>query len=215
MQSSWENFWKKNQPGSFVKVSWSKRRAVHILEQYVSKNMNVLDAGCGSGFFSKFFCDQGTRTTALDYSPAALELAKRVTKGRVKTVRADLVSEKLKNIFDERFDLIFTDGLFEHFSSQDQDQILQNFCSVLAPQGLIITFVPNRWSPWQLLRPFVMPGIKEQPFILKQLVRLNERNGLKVISSGGINTLPFRFSLEGSVASVLGMLLFTVGKRSP
>ena len=152
-------------------------------------------------------------TTAVDYSAAALAMTEQLTQGKVKTVQTDFLKGDLPQKLNAKFEVIFTDGLFEHFSTEEQDRIMRNLISVLAEGGRIITFVPNRFSPWEIIRPFFMPGIEEKPFVLPQLIRLQERNGLKVTAKGGVNTLPFAFSFEGKIAEYLGMLLYTIARE--
>lgn len=213
MKEHWENFWQKSSAPEAKSVSWSKRRVLFILEMYLADKRQVVDAGCGSGFYSAFFCDKGIKTVSLDYSESALRLTKVATSGRANLVQVDLLKQSLTELVPGKADMIFTDGLFEHFSREQQDHILRNFSSVLSERGLIITVVPNRWSPWQLIRPLMMPGIEEKPFTLQGLIDLNLRNDLTVVAQGGLNTFPFRFSPEGCVAAGLGMLLYTVAKR--
>lgn len=209
----WNNYWSLEQTKKFTKVSWSKKRVSRVLQPYVSVGKRALDAGCGSGFFSQYFCNNGMQTTALDYSQSALDIAKEKTNGRAQIVKADLVKENLEKIVRTKFEIIFSDGLLEHFSIEDQDKIVSNWFKVLADDGVLVTFVPNRWSPWELIRPFFMPGIEEDPFVLSQLIELNERNGLKVIASGGVNTVPFPFSPDAMFGSMWGMLLYTIAKK--
>ena len=210
----WNNFWGRKKVSDFDVISWSKRRILKIIAPYLRANATALDAGCGSGFFSKCFCDSGMVTYALDYSSEALEMAKQLTGGRASTLQEDLLSADLPNRVQERFDVIFSDGLFEHFEMRDQDRIMKNFVSLLSDKGVVITFVPNRWSPWELIRPFYMPGIHEQPFVLKKLKELNERTNLEVLVSGGINTLPFAWSPDAVFGPLFGMLLFTISKKN-
>ena len=209
----WENFWGRGASQKFQKISWSKRRILKVLAPCLQPGKSALDAGCGSGFFADHFSRQGVMTTAVDYSAAALAMTEKLTQGKVKTVQADFLKEDLSGKLNTKFDLVFTDGLFEHFSTEEQDKIMRNLLSVLAEGGRIITFVPNRFSPWEIIRPLFMPGIEEKPFVLPQLVRLQERNGLKIIQKGGVNTFPFAVSVEGKVAEVFGMLLYTVTSR--
>lgn len=209
----WNQFWSLEQTQQFTKPSWSKRRIIRVISPYVIKGKNALDAGCGSGFFSKFFCDQGMRTVALDYSEKALEIARDMTKGRARLIRQSLLCDELFSKIDERFDFIFTDGLLEHFMGMDQDKIIGNLRSILKDGGTLATFVPNRFSPWELIRPFFMPGIEETPFVLKKLVDVHERNGFKIVNKGGINTLPFAFSLDKYVGRFWGMLLFVIARK--
>ena len=208
----WNHYWERGQTQRFTRVSWSKRRIIRILQPYLRTGCHALDAWCGSGFFSQFFCESGMRATALDYSRSALEIAGSKTRGRAKLVQANLVEDDLSVKLTDRYHLVFTDGLLEHFVPADQDRIIRNLMSVLADDGVIVTFVPNRWSPWELIRPLYMPGIKEDPFRLGELVDLHERNHLQVLARGGINTVPFAFSPDGLFGPVFGMLLFTIAK---
>ncbi|VAX34891.1 hypothetical protein MNBD_UNCLBAC01-1530 [hydrothermal vent metagenome] len=209
----WNNFWSLEETKKFTQVSWSKKRIIRTLSPYINKGKSALDAGCGSGFFSKFFCDQDMQTVSLDYSKQALEIAKAMTEGRTKAIKKDLLFLDVASEIEERFDVIFSDGLLEHFSAEDQNKIVGNFFSLLKDDGVVVTFVPNRWSPWQLIRPFFMPGIEETPFVLKDLINVHERNGLTVIQQGGLNTFPFAFSPDKFFGRTFGMLLFTVSKK--
>ncbi len=211
--SDWNRFWNDDSTQKFTQVSWSKRRILRVLKPYVVSQQRALDAGCGSGFFSKYFCDEGMSTVSLDYSSGALEIASRASAGRAKIVQKDLLTDDIAKDLDGRFDLIFSDGLLEHFSSHDQDRILQNLKAILNPQGVLITFVPNRFSPWELIRPWFMPGIEETPFVLKELIDLNQRNGFKVMAKGGVNTFPLVFSPDRFLGAAFGMLLYTIAKK--
>ena len=213
-EKEWDYFWSLDQTEKFKKESWSKKRIMRILSRLLSKDMKVLDAGCGSGFFSGFFCDSGIDTCSLDYSQEALDICNQITSGRSKLLKKDILDPILSDDISQKFDLIFTDGLLEHFLKDDQSRILINFRNLLVSDGLIVTFVPNKWSPWQLIRPFYMPGIVEYPFTLRKLVDLNEKNGMKVISKGGVNTFPFKFSPDNIFGELFGMLLYTISQKN-
>ncbi len=208
----WDHFWKKDSTEAFTQISWSKKRIMKILKPYAVSGKKALDAGCGSGFFSRYFCDAGMTTVSLDYSQGALDIAKRLTSGRTEILKHDLLSANLSAV-NKKFDLIFTDGLLEHFPFEDQANILKNLSGVLSSDGVIVTVVPNRWSPWELIRPFFMPGIEETPFILKDLIHLHKHAGFDVIAQGGINTLPLAFSPDQIVGSTFGMLLYTICRK--
>ncbi len=210
---NWNSFWDKNYKDQIDKISWSKKRIISIVKPFIKKNNNALDAGCGSGFFSKFFCDEQMKAVSCDYSSEALEITKRMTNGRSEVLKKDLLDKNLSKELKDRFHIIFSDGLFEHFSWEQRDEIMSNLKNILDDDGVIITFVPNRWSPWQLIRPFLMPGIKEDPFTLKELVDLNLKNGLQVFQKGGINTFPFSFSPDRFLGQRFGMLLYTISKK--
>ena len=212
----WDDFWNKRRKDILRGPSWSKRRILAVIAQYLNPGKNALDAGCGSGFFSKHFCDVGMNVTALDFSDEALASASWLSQGKVRTVKGDLRSAELaqKLSAENPYDVIFSDGLLEHFSMDEQLKIMENFCRMLKPGGLLITFVPNRWSPWELIRPFYMPGIEEKPFILSQLIGLNEKAQLRMVNGGGVNALPFRWSPDQWVGDLFGMLLFTIARKN-
>jgi len=211
---SWDRFWKRGPAARSTHVSSSKQRIQNILSAYLVPEGRVLDAGCGSGYFSQYFFEHGQRPVALDYSAEALAMTRTRTQQCIQTVQADLIKDDLARRFsDERFDLIFSDGLFEHFVIFDQDKILQNICTVLKDGGVVVTVVPNRWSPWQIIRPFLMKGIEERPFVLTELRDMHERNGLKVVKSGGINVLPIRLSPE-FLGRIFGMLLYVIAQKT-
>ena len=211
--TDWNRFWSKPASQQFGRISWSKRRILNVLKPYALDGKNALDAGCGSGFFARYFCDRGMPTVAADYSESALEMARAATNGKSKLLKVDFLNEHLDQKLSERFDLIFSDGLLEHFSADEQDRIIRNWASVLSKTGVMVTVVPNRFSPWEIIRPLYMPGIEEKPFILKELVAVRERNGLRVIQKGGINTFPFRFSPDRWIGSMFGMLLYVIVKK--
>jgi len=212
LQSEWNHFWENNKDGQFTRTSWSKRRIIAVLNRYVRKGVTVLDAGCGSGFFSAYFISRACNTFCLDYSPIALEITREKTKGGAQEyILGDLLDEDLPGTNKGHFDIIFTDGLFEHFSGNEQAILIDNFKTMKKLEGKIITFVPNRFTCWTIIRPFYLPAIQEKPFTMKWLKQLYLKNGLAVDESGGINVIPCRYSPDFLVGKHIGMLLYCVG----
>jgi 2-polyprenyl-3-methyl-5-hydroxy-6-metoxy-1,4-benzoquinol methylase len=212
MQQQWNKFWGDRQYKQLTESSWSKRRIKNILNKYIDKDMTVLDAGCGSGYFSNYFISKGCNVYSLDYSEKALEIARKVTQNKaVEYLKRDLLDESICFEFNSKFDLIFTDGLFEHFSKEEQENILKAFITIKNEKGLIITVVPNRYSFWTIIRPIFMPGIEEVSFTLKKLTSFAEKLGQNVVECGGLNVLPVKYSPE-FLGKRVGMLLYIVSK---
>jgi|GEM_PF-176975 len=207
----WDNFWRKESGGRFTRISWSKRRIIKILDRYVKEGMTVLDAGCGSGFFSNYFISKNCDTYSLDTSKEALAITKVETQNRsAEYLNKDLLDENLDAEYFKKFDLIFSDGLFEHYSLTGQVRIFENFNRMKKMNGNIITFVPGKYSLWTLLRPFYMPNISENPFTMSRLKNLHKKNSCKIVENGGINVLPVKYSPESVLGRRFGMLLFCV-----
>jgi len=212
---AWNRFWTQEQARPDRPPSWAKKRIQRVLSAAAPAPGHVLDAGCGSGYFSRMFLALGWKVTALDYAPQALEATRGLTQGRAELLQADLLRDPLQDRLNGRkVSLIFSDGLLEHFTPDDQQTILQNFFSVLDDDGLIVTVVPNRYSPWQWIRPWMMPGIEERPFVLRDLKQCHARSGFAIVRFGGMNVLPVRFSPE-FLGSRFGMLLYAVARKSP
>ena len=81
-KENWDRFWSAKSSARFTRKSWSKVRIMEVLDGVVREGMEVLDAGCGSGFFSAYFLTQGCRVWALDHSEASLKIARKTTQGR-------------------------------------------------------------------------------------------------------------------------------------
>ncbi|EKD83114.1 MAG: hypothetical protein ACD_39C00875G0002 [uncultured bacterium] len=208
---NWDRFWSNS--GKSEKLSWSKKRLIELLSPLLHGRKSVLDAGCGSGFFSKFFSEMNLEVYSVDNSDKALELCRKTAGDKVRLIKLDLITTPLHSSLNTRFDLIFTDGLLEHFSPPLQQKILKNFRDSLSSNGVIVTVVPNKFSLWQIIRPFFMPGIIETPFTLRQLKLLHTKAGFSIIKAGGLNVFPVAFSPEKLFGKQLGMLLYTIAKR--
>lgn len=206
---NWNSFWNAYLPHN-SNISYSKKRIIEILENTINENSIIADAGCGSGFFSNYFLSKSKMVYSLDYSDEALRLCKKNCNNQTILLNIDFLSKNMTQECGQKFDFIFSDGLLEHFDFPEQKQILQNFINSLTKQGKIITFVPNRFSPWQIIRPIFMPNIKEEPFILRNLVKLHELCGLTVEQSGGLNVLPIEYSPDKQLGKYFGMLLYVI-----
>ncbi|MCP3685662.1 MAG: class I SAM-dependent methyltransferase [bacterium] len=208
-KENWDEFWVMKNKSKFEKSS-AKKRMNMILDKYVTSGMTVLDAGSGCGFFSNYLIKKGCKVYSLDYSKDALKLTKRYTENRSEEYISDnLMNSELGKKYKNKFDIIFSDGLFEHFSLQHQKTILRNFREMKKKDGLIITFVPNLFTLWTFIRPFLMPGIKEKPFSGKRLRRLFSE--FECVASGGINVFPINISPE-FLGKNVGMLRYIIVK---
>lgn len=97
------------------------------------ENAKILDVGCGSGTLAKFWKEQRYDVTGLDISDRSLEItcSKSIycVKGDVKKLPFD----------DNTFDLVYSDGLLEHFV--DPKPILEEIFRV--SKKYVLTMVPR------------------------------------------------------------------------
>lgn len=200
LREEWEKYWK----GKKVEASINKRRMMEALDGY-TRGM-VLDAGCGSGFFSKFFVDKNCNVFALDYSRESLKLTGSLDQ-KIRLIKGDV----LKTPFDdETFDLIFSDGLLEHY--KNPIGIVSEFERLVKKKGIVATFVPNIISYWIFIKRFKLGKIQEYRFSLNKLIELHERVGFKVIESGGLSVLPSKVSPE-FLAKYIGRIIYVIAEK--
>jgi SAM-dependent methyltransferase len=196
----WEKYWTKKR----VKITINKKRIMNILESYV--HGRILDAGCGSGFFSKFFLEKGCEVFALDYSKQALLMTRRLDQ-KINLIEASVFNTPFKN---ETFDFIFSDGLLEHY--KNPEKILLEFKRIVKTGGIILTFVPNKYSYWIFFKPLKLRGIKEYRFNLNEIISLHKNLGLRIVDSGGFSVFPSKISPE-FLGKHFGRILYVIAKK--
>ena len=95
-------------------------------------NKDVLDAGCGPGFYSRFMADEGANVTAFDLNPLFVQSTQQRTEQRVKVLQADL-AEPLTFAADASFDLIVSILVLHYL--KDWRPTLAELNRVLRPNG--------------------------------------------------------------------------------
>lgn len=114
----------------------------------LSKKIDILDFGCGTGLFGLEFSEFANTLTGIDTSEGMLKIFDEKTKGydHIKSLNVDL-EKKDVNL---KFDLIVTSMAFHHLTNPAQ--MLSKFKSMLNPNGMIAvvdlskedgTFHPN------------------------------------------------------------------------
>jgi cyclopropane fatty-acyl-phospholipid synthase-like methyltransferase len=128
-------------------------------QRYFSKNywepcgfntsMSVLEIGCGTGQFLKFFHQQGiTDLLGIDTDTKILEFLPNELKSHVEIID---VNEFLLSLPEaERFDRIVMIDVFEHFSPSEGVSLLSRIKPLLKINGGVVVRVPNLASPWAL-----------------------------------------------------------------
>lgn len=109
------------------------------------KDKQVLDAGCGTGFFLEYFVNQGARVTGLDITPAMLERCKtRVPDATL--VQADLGDTLPFN--DQQFDLFFCSLALQYL--EDWWGVFHECARVLKPGGYVLFSVHHPFEEFKL-----------------------------------------------------------------
>jgi SAM-dependent methyltransferase len=108
------------------------------------REKSVLEIGCGTGVHAKLLAEAGAQVTAVDLTPAAVELTRRrleLAHLDAHVVEAD--AEKLP-FDDATFDFVWSWGVIHH--SQSTDAVIAEIARVLRPGGRLALMVYHRTS---------------------------------------------------------------------
>lgn len=182
----WDEFW--TAAGSAGEVYDNDGRiAAHLLQVADTRGMLVLEVGAGTGRDAAFLAGRGARVVALDFSRPALALMREALPDGVvvEPVCADAFALPFR---DATFDLVFHQGLLEHF--RNPLEMLAEQRRVLRPGGHILVDVPQRWHYYTLIKHAAMAAGRwfagwETEYSPRQLERLLERASLRVVATYG------------------------------
>lgn len=132
------------------------KRRVELLTSHITPGMNVLEIGCGTGYYTKELEKTGAKITAIDISPDLLEVAK-------SNVKSDHVIFMIDNAYhmslgDETFDTVVGISVLHHL---EIEKALKEIYRVLKPGGTIRFSEPNMLNP-QIAIEKNIPYIKEK-----------------------------------------------------
>ncbi len=187
----------------------------HWLHENQNKNLSLLDAGCGCGFFSIYAKKLGYNPIGIDISKQSIAASKKLTEINNETIRF-IVGDVRKMPFpDNKFDIVLSSGVIEHFS--DTEKAIKEHSRVLKSKGLFIGNVPYRYTIFVLNKYFLKllgkwdPGY-EKSFSIKKIAKLFKKHSLDLIK---IIRQPIRpggrFPVYGKILSLIEKPLFFTG----
>lgn len=179
------------------KRRWARR--VEMLTSHITPGMDVLEIGCGTGYYTKELERTGARITAIDISPDLLNVAR-------STVKSDNVIFKLDNAYhmsfeDEVFDTVVGISVLHHL---DIEKAVKEIYRVLRPGGTIRFTEPNMLNPQIAIEkniPFIKEKLGDSPdetaFFKWKIRNLLLKNGFKEVT-----VVPFDF-LHPSIPRIM------------
>ncbi|MBW7887136.1 MAG: class I SAM-dependent methyltransferase [Bacteroidetes bacterium] len=181
----WEEFWKEKNNMEEV-YSNSDRVVRNIVKLTDVKGKKILEIGAGTGRDSFPFVTLGAEVFQLDYSPNSLKIMKQIAdteKMDVTIIGGDTFQLPFQ---DETFDIIFHQGLLEHFRREKAGALLKENIRVLKTGGLLCVDVPQRWHIYTAMKTVLIAMNKwfagwERSFSVPELKREMEKLGLTTV----------------------------------
>ena len=173
-----------------------RRRVATVFDVFLRDHdltgRRLLDAGCGTGWFSLRASQRGAKVTALDIGPKLLQQVRRKCDAR--TVCGNVLDLQFDS---ESFDVVVSSECIEH-TARPQDAV-RELVRVCRPGGLIAITSNNHFWFWLCalanrlkLRPY--EGIENWPRWrdLRSWVR---RENVQIIEHRGIHAFPFQVAM--------------------
>ncbi len=144
-----ESYWDRRSDGycqlNVRDLNNFKRKAwIDLIEEYrpnFAGQLRVLDVGTGPGFFAILLASRGYRVTAVDYTEAMLERAKRNSKDFGCSADFRRMDAQSLEFEDGSFDLIVTRNLM--WDLERPETAYREWHRVLAPGGRLLNFDAN------------------------------------------------------------------------
>jgi SAM-dependent methyltransferase len=159
----------------------------HVLNRYIQliadlcKGKEMLEYGCGTGYWSSEWIGKGAVLSAIDISPEGIRKARERIEN--KGLKADFyVMNAEKTEFpDNRFDIIAGSGIIHHLNLDDAYRELSR---LLNEKGHIVFYEPLGHNPFIKIYRALTPRMRtpdEHPLKMSDLLRLkNYFNNVKI-----------------------------------
>ena len=207
----WEKFWKDKEQIEEV-YSNDDRIYLNLAKVTDLKFKKTLEVGAGSARDSFQLAEELAMVYVLDYSPQALRIVKNLndqSKIGVYLIQGDAFQIPIP---DETLDIVFHQGLMEHF--KDPMPLLQEQFRILKPGGLLLVDVPQRYHFYTIFKHILIFFNKwfagwETEFSIGQLKSLMENSGFMVQHQYG------RWMQPSLVYRIIRELLKKINVRLP
>ena len=173
----------------YIQIYLSEYMCGFINGWFGNSNVKILDWGCGLGYYSYLFNKKGMDVTSCDISEVIIGNRPFIESHGIPCVA---LPHPYKLPFaDNTFDVILNCGVLEHVPNDVES--LKEIYRVLKPNGLFFTFyLPAKYSWRQNIAGFLGAYKHERLYKNKQVTKLLENCGLKIINRWVRDVVPLR-----------------------
>jgi SAM-dependent methyltransferase len=188
-RSHWEDFWEEKR--EIEEVYSNADRIIRNLRRVLElKDKRVLEIGAGTGRDSFPLAEAGADVVQLDYAENSLRILKTVAQQlglQTSIIAGDTFQLPFR---DNTFDVVFHQGLLEHFRKPQAENLLRENIRVLKSGGHLLVDVPQRYHIYTLAKHMLMAVDKwfagwERSFSVGELRSDLRRLGLTPVLSYG------------------------------
>lgn len=180
-------------------LSYVKQLQLEELE--LTPGLLLLEVGFGRGEFLRHCAERGAVVSGIDYSPDALDIARRTL---AKFPEADLRVADCKDLpFDaDSFDRVYSGDVLEHQDTEDGVKMLREMYRVLRPGGFLFVHTAPNTVFTRLVLPLVKPLLRAIDAgaveILDEHMKINETVHVHEYNLLSLRRVARRAGLEGS-----------------
>lgn len=182
----WDRFWKRKDQ-AFV----TNNALLNCINKIMGGDINgkkLLEVGCGKASDSIALAKMGAACYVLDFSNSALSVSGNLAEGQEVTIISVMADAKTLPFRNNSFDLVFSQGLIEHY--QPPDVLLSEQKRVVKPGGFVLIDVPQLISLQAISKRMLMrinrwPFGWERDYTESQIKRLLKNLGLEFVTSYG------------------------------
>ncbi len=176
---------------------WAVWRAYANLLHGVSfdKPIRIIELGCGTGYhtsqMTKLFPVQ--KVTLVDFNASVIEDTKRRLSS-LKCEKEFLLKDLFSLELSEKYDIVHSQGLLEHYTPDQQQELIRLHRDLLTPNGIAVILVPTPSLPYRLWRGlleklhlWIYPD--ETPVSRRDFTAALESNGLEILKMQGCHLI--------------------------
>ncbi len=209
-KNDWDTYWGSKDRAEEI-YSNRDRIARNLKLAGFPSDALILEIGAGTGRDSLPLAGSGATVYQLDYSYESLRLIKQMSNSAgIYAVGGDTFCLPFH---DNTFDIVFHQGLLEHFRKDDADRMIEEQIRVLKSGGLILIDVPQRYHPYTVLKHLFIAMGKwfagwERSFSYPELNRLLILHNLKPVHRYGEWMTPsLMYRLVREAGKIIGVRL--------